>query len=216
MSGASPEARTPAVLDHLVIAARTLEEGRAWLEGRLEVPLQPGGEHKCFGTHNALLSLGPDAYLEVIAVNPQAPAPPRPRWFGLDTPGLRERLEDGPGLIHWVTRVGTLAGLDLAPFGEALPLSRGENRWTLTVPPDGSLPDGGVRPSLIEWHTPPPPTRLPDAGVRLLRLTLGTPDPDALRALLNTLRFEGEVEVREAPQAELSALLETPQGLVTL
>ncbi|WP_034385425.1 VOC family protein [Deinococcus sp. YIM 77859] len=207
---------SPAVLDHLVIAARTLEEGRAWLEGRLEVPLQPGGEHHRFGTRNALLSLGPGAYLEVLAVNPQAPVPPRPRWFGLDTPPLREGLEGGPRLIHWVARVETLRGLDLTPFGEALPLARGENHWTLTVPPDGSLPGGGVRPSLIEWHTSPPPTRLPDAGVRLLRLTLGTPDPDSLRVLLDTLRFEGEVEVREAPQAELSALLETREGLVTL
>lgn len=206
----------PATLDHLVIAARTLEEGRAWLEGRLNVPLQPGGEHEQFGTHNALLSLGPDAYLEVIAVNPQAPAPPRPRWFGLDTPELREALEDGPRLIHWVARVPDPTGLDLTPFGEALELSRSENRWTLTVPEDGRLPGGGVVPSLIAWHTPPPPTRLPDAGVRLERLTLGTPDPDGLRTLLNGLNFMGEVEVREAPQAELSALLVTPDGLVTL
>ncbi|GAA5512753.1 hypothetical protein Dcar01_01475 [Deinococcus carri] len=205
----------PATLDHLVIAARTLDEGRAWLEGRLNVPLQPGGEHEQFGTHNALLSLGPDTYLEVIAVNPQAPAPPRPRWFGLDTPEVREELEDGPRLIHWVARVPDLAGLDLTPFGEALDLSRGQNRWTLTVPEDGRLP-GGVVPSLIAWHTPPVATRLPDAGVRLERLTLGTPDPDGLRTLLDHLNFAGEVEVREAPQAELSALLVAPDGLVTL
>lgn len=204
-----------ATLDHLVIAARTLEEGRAWLEGRLGVPVQPGGEHARFGTHNALLSLGPEAYLEVIAVNPAAPAPDRPRWFGLDTPGLRAQLADGPRLIHWVARVPDLAGLDLTRFGEALDLARGENRWTLTVPPDGTLP-GGALPSLISWHTPPPPTRLPDAGVRLESLTLGTPDPDALRARLADLNFVGEVEVREAPQPELSALLVTPGGLVTL
>ncbi|GBF06919.1 glyoxalase I/dioxygenase superfamily protein [Deinococcus aerius] len=203
-------------LDHLVVAARTLEEGRAWLEGRLNVPAQPGGEHERFGTHNVLLSLGPAAYLEVIAVNPQAPAPERPRWFGLDTPEMRERLEDGPLLIHWVARVPDLDGLDLAPFGEPLDLARGENRWTLTVPGDGSLPGGGVRPSLIRWHTPSPPTRLPDAGVRLLTLRLGTPDPDGLRNVLNTLNLVGEVEVYEAPQPELVAMLETPEGPVTL
>lgn len=203
-------------LDHLVVAARTLPEGRAWLEGRLNVPTQPGGEHEQFGTHNALLSLGGAAYLEVIAVNPQAPAPARPRWFGLDAPELRGRLEDGPLLLHWVARVPSLDGLDLSPFGEALDLARGENRWTLTVPGDGSLPGGGVRPSLIRWHTPPPPTRLPGAGVRLLTLRLGTPDPDGLRGVLNTLNFVGEVEVYEAPQPELEAMLETPEGPVTL
>lgn len=203
-------------LDHLVVAARSLGEGRAWLEGRLNVPTQPGGEHERFGTHNVLLSLGGAAYLEVIAVNPGAPAPARPRWFGLDTLEMRERLEDGPLLIHWVARVPDLDGLDLSPFGEALDLARGENRWTLTVPGDGSLPGSGVRPSLIRWHTPPPPTRLPDAGVSLLTLRLGTPNPDGLRAVLNTLNFVGEVEVYEAPQPELQAMLETPEGPVTL
>ncbi|THF68425.1 VOC family protein [Deinococcus sp. Arct2-2] len=200
-----------ASLDHLVIAARTFQEGQAWLEGRLGVALSPGGEHAQFGTHNALLSLGPDAYLEVIAVNPHAPAPSRPRWFGLDTPELQDKLENGPALIHWVARVPALPA-----SSEVLELSRGENRWALTVPADGRLPGGGVQPSLIVWHTPPPPTRLPDVGVRLASLRLGTPDPDRLRAWLDAVHFAGEVEVYEAPQPELAALLETPHGLVTL
>ena len=201
---------TPAHLDHLVIAARTLEEGVAWLEGRLDVPLQPGGEHPAFGTHNRLLSLG-TAYLEVIAINPDAPAPPRPRWFGLDTPQMRERLADGPALIHWVAAVR-----ELPQRPDVLSVSRGENRWRLTVPATGELPGGGVEPSLIVWDTPAPPARLPDAGVRLLTLRLGTPHPDALRGQLDALNFVGEVEVYEAPQPELAAQLETPGGLVTL
>lgn len=200
----------PARLDHLVIAARTLGEGAAWLEGRLGVALEPGGEHPAFGTHNRLLSLG-ESYLEVIAVNPGAPAPARPRWFGLDTPRLRERMADGPALIHWVAAVP-----ELPDHPDVLPLSRGENRWRLTVPASGELPGGGVEPSLIVWETPAPPARLPDSGVRLLTLRLGTPDPDALREKLDTLDFVGEVEVYEAPQPELSAHLETPHGLVTL
>lgn len=196
-------------LDHLVIAARTLAEGRDWLEGRLLVPTQPGGEHHLFGTHNVLLSLGPDAYVEVIAVNPDAPAPPRPRWFELDTPAMQERLAHGPALIHWVAQVP-----DLPEGNGVLTLSRGDNRWTITVPADGHLPGGGVVPSLIHWQTPPPPSRLPDVGVRLGHLRLGTPDPDALRAHLDTLHVHGEVEVHEAPRPELGAQLITPHGPV--
>lgn len=202
---------TVAALDHLVIAARTLAEGQAWLEDRLGVAMSPGGEHPKFGTHNALLSLGPDSYLEVIAVDPRAPAPSRPRWLGLDTPELRERLENGPALIHWVANVPALP-----PGPEVLELSRGDNQWALTVPADGSLPGGGVRPSLIAWHTPPPPTRLPDVGVRLTSLRLGTPEPDRLRAWLDAVQFAGEVEIHAAPQPELGATLETPHGLVKL
>ncbi|GGK16768.1 glyoxalase [Deinococcus malanensis] len=198
-------------LDHLVVAARSLPAGRDWLEGRLGVPLQPGGEHDAFGTHNALLSLGPDEYLEVIAVNPAAPVPRRARWFALDDPAMRARLEAGPALIHWVAQVDILP-----PDQEALDLSRGENRWTLTVPAGGQLPLGGVAPSLITWHTPPPPTRLIDQGVRLAVLRLGTPDPDGLRARLDRMHFSGPVEVYEAPQSELGATLDTPGGPVTL
>ncbi|WP_043800686.1 VOC family protein [Deinococcus gobiensis] len=203
-------------LDHLVVAARTLAEGRAWLEGRLGVPLAPGGEHETFGTHNALLSLGGTSYLEVIAVNPGASAPARARWFGLDTPEMRERLEDGPALVHWVARVPELDAAQDYPEGEVLELSRGENRWALTVPPDGSLPQGGVAPSLIAWHTPAPPTRLPASGVTLATLRLGTPQPTELRAALDRLGFVGEVEVYEAPQPELGAQLDTPGGVVLL
>ena len=32
-------------LDHLVVAARTLDEGAAWVEARLGVPMGPGGKH---------------------------------------------------------------------------------------------------------------------------------------------------------------------------
>ena len=85
-----------AAIDHLVVAARTLSEGAAWLEERLGVSLSPGGEHPLFGTHNRLLSLG-TGYLEVIAVNPDAPAPTRPRWFGLDTPEVQNGFERAPG-----------------------------------------------------------------------------------------------------------------------
>ncbi|MEL6648491.1 MAG: VOC family protein, partial [Pseudomonadota bacterium] len=42
-------------LDHLAIAAETLEDGREAVEAALGVSLQPGGQHAHFGTHNLLL-----------------------------------------------------------------------------------------------------------------------------------------------------------------
>ena len=50
-------------LDHLVVAATSLAEGSQWVEERLGVTTDPGGHHTAFGTHNRLLSLGPDCYL---------------------------------------------------------------------------------------------------------------------------------------------------------
>lgn len=66
-----------ASLDHLVVVAPTLAAGAQYVEERLGVVMQPGGKHPRMGTHNLLLRLG-DCYLEVIAPNPDAPAPTRP------------------------------------------------------------------------------------------------------------------------------------------
>lgn len=77
-------------LDHLVVAARTLEEGVAYVADTLGIEPAGGGAHPSMRTHNRLFGLWGRAYLEVIAADPDAPAPadgrPRPRLFGLDDP----------------------------------------------------------------------------------------------------------------------------------
>ena len=102
-----------ACLDHLVVAAATLAEGVAWCEATLGLTPGPGGAHALFGTHNRLMRLHsaeqPRAYLEIIAIDPAATATrlaPLRRWFDLDDPALRERLQrEGPQLVHWVASV---------------------------------------------------------------------------------------------------------------
>lgn len=202
-------ARMTAHLDHLVIAAADLESGRAWLEDRTGLKMQPGGEHARFGTHNALLGLR-GSYLEVIAVNPAALAPAYPRWFGLDTPELQERLRAGPALVHWVVTVqnmGAALRLSTESHGEALALSRGNNRWQLSVPTEGSLPMGGVLPSLIEWESVSPAISLGSAAAVLERLTLTTPDPARLSAALEALGFTGTPLQIETGPTRLQATL---------
>jgi Glyoxalase-like domain len=204
-------------LDHLVVAAATLAEGRSWVEEELGVPLEGGGRHEAFGTHNALLRLGTQSYLEVIAVDPAAGAPARRRWFELGTPALARRLGDGPVLVHWVVAVSRAALAAAAPVhGQPLDLSRGDNRWTLTVPDDGSLPMGGVLPSLIAWTTTPPARSLQDRGVELRRLALATPEAGRLRACLAALDLVEPPVVVDADHPSLKAILQTPLGLVSI
>jgi len=160
-------------LDHFVVAARSLEEGAAWLESRLGAAPVAGGKHPAMGTHNRLLSLGPGSYVEVIAVDPDAPPPQRPRWFELDTPGMRGRIARSPELIHWAERVddleGALAGYPVPV--DIIAFERGAYRWRMALTRDGSLPAGGSFPTLIQWEGAHPASVLPDAGVRLERFT---------------------------------------------
>ena len=69
-------------VDHLVIAADSLEQGSAWCERTLGAKPVAGGRHALMGTHNLLLQLSSTAfervYLEIIAIDPDAPAPGRP------------------------------------------------------------------------------------------------------------------------------------------
>jgi hypothetical protein len=156
-------------LDHLVVAARTLEEGGAWVEARLGAAPVPGGKHPAMGTHNRLLGLDRGQYLEVIAVDPAAPAPARPRWFALDSNAMRALLAGGPALIHWVVRTDDLedALRDYPEPVEILPFERGKFRWRMGVPRDGRIPCGC--PTLIQWEDGPHPSEtLPPSGCSLL------------------------------------------------
>lgn len=159
-------------LDHLVVAARTLDEGGAFIRNRFGVECVAGGKHATMGTHNRLLSLGPQSYLEVIAIDPEAPSPSRPRWFELDTPAMQARLAQGPALVHWVERTRDLER-EVAAYPPPLSIesfTRGPYRWRMALTPDGSFPGHGRLPTLIQWDGPHPCATLPDLGVRLERL----------------------------------------------
>ncbi|TCO69290.1 VOC family protein [Rhodovulum euryhalinum] len=197
-------------LDHLAVSAQTLEAGVAAVEDRLEVRLSPGGKHPAMGTHNRLLRLGPGLYLEVIAIDPAAPAPGRPRWFDLD------RFAGPPRLTTWIARCDDLdAALALAPPGAGVPmdLARGDLRWRMAVPEDGRLPFDGLFPALIAWQgRAHPAALLPETGCRLAGLELVHPRADALRQALTGLIGEPLIALHQGPAPALRALIDTPSG----
>ena len=156
-------------LDHLIVAARDLDEGAAYVRDRLGADVLPGGKHATMGTHNRVLSLGRGVYLEVLAIDPDAPAPPGPRWMSLDALSTRSLLARGPALIHWVERTEDLEAEARPMQGvEIRAFERGPYRWRMALPRDGSLPCGGREPTLIQWDSGHPADRLPDSGCRLL------------------------------------------------
>jgi hypothetical protein len=96
--------------------------------------------------HNRLLRLGNDLYLEVIAPNLAAPAPGRPRWFGL--------TRAGGGCAAAAGSLGAAQrghpggdGRRQRTLGTVEPMTRGAFEWLITIPPDGLQ-------SLGAWRRP--------------------------------------------------------------
>jgi hypothetical protein len=93
-------------------------------------------------------------------------------------------------------------------------MTRGDLRWRLTVPPDGSLPFGGAAPLLIEWDTGPHPAeRLPDDGYQLVSLKISFPNPERVTRMLAAVGFAGPVAVVAGEAVKLRAEVRTPSGV---
>lgn len=194
-----------------------------------------GGRHPAFGTHNALLSLGPSTYLEVIAPDPEVPPPERGLVFAMD--GIAE-----PRLATWALRREELEGASAAASAAGVPLGAIQSGfrdradgvrldWRLTDP--HAMPLQGVVPFVMAWgDTPHPAEAAPQVGT-LEGLTLRHPEAQRLRGVLEALGVEvrgeagvpadgsavgsdvGSVLVSQGPTG-LSARIRTAEGVVEL
>ncbi len=199
-------------LDHIAVLGETLEEAAAHLEAAVNLPLLPGGKHARFGTHNRLLGLAPELYMEAIAIDPAAERPKEPRWFWLDEFRGPARLD------KWICRVEDIdVALDALPMaGRRVDLERGDLRWSMAVPEDGQQAFDGLFPALIQWHSDLMPGRvLPAGGLALKQLTVSHPDADAMIDLLTPVLHTPLVTFATG-KAGLTARIETPQGEVDL
>ena len=210
-------------LDHVIVAARSLDEGADFVESRLGVRAPPGGRHEMMGTHNRVMALGDSVYLEIIAVNPAMTPPARPRWFGLDDPSVILGLADSPRLLTWAVNTESLEALlasSRIAVGEIREARRDDLRWKVALPDDGRLGAGGFFPLCIQWQMGfHPASRMPDLGCRLQSLTLYHPYPDWLRGLLEAIGADTAVGIKEVgdpAMARLVARVKTPDGEVEL
>ena len=195
--------------DHVAIAAEDLESGAADLEAALGVRLAPGGRHDLMGTWNRLLSLGGPEYLELIAIDPAAKPPGRPRWFALDDYSGRTRP------WAWIAASDDLDAEALPGSGEVIQFQRGDYRWRMKVPVDGRLPFSGLQPAQIGWDSAHPALALPESGCRLSRLVLATPEPGALTERLAALR-DPRIVVEAGAAPAIRAEIATPHGIRVL
>lgn len=208
----------PSELDHLLVAVPTLEEGIAMAARKLGVTPVEGGRHPQWGTHNALLALGPRRYLEILALDPRADASACARGakaFGLDsveTPrvsGWCAACSDLPGRV----RAAAEAGLDLGR-----PIDGGRDRpdgtrvaWRITPP---LMHGDGLVPFFIDFGASEHPAVAAPRGCRLRRLEAEHPDPERIWRLLAAAGVR--LSVSRGPRPRLIASIEGPGGPWTI
>jgi len=210
-------------IDHLVIGARNLKQGVSFVKEMLGIDIPYGGVHKQMGTHNHLVRLGHNIFLEVIAANPDIKQPKAPRWYGLDDPFVRQQIEKQPALLTWVVNTKDITEFirkASISFGKPALINRGELSWYFGVPDDGRLLTGGMLPYVIEWQTDfHPASNMPDAGCRLQRLEIHHPFPFWLHSVLASIHASDLVKVIALPKNEspyLIAHINTPRGVKKL
>ena len=199
-------------LDHVILGCPELEAGVAVLSDAFGASPAGRGFHEKMGTHNALWNMG-DAYIELIAIDPAAPPPGRPRWYGLDDPGFIARMAGGPRLLTWSVASSDPAGMAAAspePFSAPEDFARDDLRWRMAVPAAGTPAMDGAFPAPIEWIAGVHPAkRLGDQGLRCAKLTISHPDVALIAEA--TKGIGPDVDFDEGP-ANLTLALETQAG----
>ena len=202
-------------LDHFIYAGRDLDSMSASFESLTGVAPRRGGRHPGLGTHNALASLGPDIYFELLAVDPEQRAAlagtmggridalPFPRLFAYMLKG--QVLERQQAVL---SRNGIDS--DLFDASRATPDSR-TLRWRLLVP--RANPFGDCVPKFIDWLDTAHPATTSVSGCTFESFEIGHPDAPRLGALLSEL--DAEVSVERADQPCFRVRMQTPNGKVT-
>ena len=201
-------------LDHIILGIDDLDKGIAWVQQRTGVRAALGGIHPGCGTRNALLSLGADCYLEIIAPDPQQSSP---TWFSKILT-LRE-----PRLISWAVHTPDLAALARTAVTAGLQID-GPHDGARSRPDGKALSwrlfhlredRGGLLPFFIEWgRDSVHPAADAPRGCTLEHFHLKSAGMPELARVFKTLAVEFTTEPGEEPR--LLARIASPKGEVEL
>jgi hypothetical protein len=204
-------------IDHIVYAVPDLKAACQDLEEKLgQAPLF-GGYHPRYGTKNAVLNLGDECYLEILAVDEKNPNVSAPRWMGVD-------LIDKPHVTRWALKSDDLAadGEVLRGYDSQMGKVQGGQRltadgklfaWEMQVPL--AEPAVEIMPFMIDWQlSASHPCDALEEKCKLIGIHLGHPDPGQMEDKLKELGIHIRVEASESPFIQIE--IDSPNGRVKL
>lgn len=202
-------------VDHIVLVVPNLSQGIAYLQDLTGVLCTTGGKHPQFGTHNALLKIGKEIYLEVLAPDPSNPKTEK-RWMGVDLIqepritrlALKSRNIDQEAALLAAHKTGhgkIQKGKRQKPDGTLL-------EWMLTCPL--ATPEIEALPFLIDWGNSAHPVTGMKADCNLKDITLFSPESSSIQDLYGQLGQS--ITVFSGTENKIQLTLETPKGILTL
>ena len=195
-----------------MFAVADLDQGIELMRSITGITPEFGGSHPGHGTRNALMSLGDDQYLEVIAPDPDQ----------VLTGTLGEELASASPFVRtWAVATSNyeqlVSCLEPSGFGHhVVDMSR--------TRPDGvhlawrilfvtNHPFGLAMPFFIDWLDSPHPAESTPKGCTLRAFNLQCPGGDDLRAFFSAIQLD--VAVATGP-LRMSADVQAPRGEVMI
>lgn len=204
-------------IDHIAYAVLDLEQACEKLEQRLGIRPVFGGYHRTQGTKNALLHLGGQIYLEILAIDHSNTAIQSARWMGID-------LIKTPKVTRWAMQSYNIEAhcSSLRAFDNHLgnlqagqrELSKGEMlRWQLSIPAASPVVD--IIPFLIDWsNSSAHPTANLEQACELIKLELSHPQPDKIQPLFENLDLK--MAIQKADKVSIRIHINSHKGIVIL
>ena len=201
-------------LDHILLGTPDLDAGSRRFAGLTGVTPVAGGTHPGFGTRNHLVSLGSDAFLELIAPDPAQ------NITGMDRAEAIASMEH-PALLTFAIQTTDKDAICYA--AEAAGLAVVRRTPMHRTRPDGVRLDwtvihfshpvyGATIPFAIDWQGSPHPSGTTPVGCTIKRFTVQHPTPAQLAAIYAALGVD--IVVQGGIEPGFVLMLDTPAGEV--
>ena len=204
-------------IDHIVYAVPDFDAALIYLENQFGILPSIGGRHLQRGTKNALINLGNQCYLEILAVDHENTDFHGQRWMGMDLIGQ-------PAVTRWAVKSDNIEkeSLLLAQFRSDLGvITSGERKttdgsllkWKMTLPAPAPVVE--IAPFLLDWSKSAfhPCDRL-DSLCELVSLDLYHPQPELFNGLFKSLSIDLQVLYGEFPK--INVKIKGRTGIITL
>lgn len=212
-------------IDHVVVGIDDLQKGMGEIEEMTGVKPAYGGAHPDYGTHNALISLDNNTYLEVLAPNPEISMNLFQWLTNFKAMYLRRKLSSMHSLKPFLWAVGSqdlqMTAAQIKEIGLKLTKPEANSRKK----PNGELLSWkgaffakGIKtdlPFFISWdEAASSPAKDSPKGCKLIDFMVSTPNSDDLNKIVDNLSLP--VRITQARKVGVTFEFSSPKGNVRL